>query len=77
VHERQGEHESQWAAITSIAAKIGGTAEMSLLRKTIRIVAVWVGNWKQLITYQLPIVYEKRATGDRFVGIASGDAARA
>jgi hypothetical protein len=32
---------------------------------------------RTLITYQLPIVYEKRATGDRFVGIASGDAARA
>jgi transposase len=27
VFEHQGEHESQWAAITSIAAKIGCTAE--------------------------------------------------
>jgi transposase-like protein len=27
VFEQQGEHESQWAAIGSIAAKIGGTAE--------------------------------------------------
>jgi transposase-like protein len=27
VREHQGEHESQWAAICSIAAKIGRTAE--------------------------------------------------
>ena len=27
VLEHQGEHESQWAAICSISAKIGGTAE--------------------------------------------------
>jgi len=27
VPEHQGEHPSQWAAMTSVAAKIGGTAE--------------------------------------------------
>ena len=34
VHEHQGEHESQWAAIGSIAAKIGCTAET--LRRWVR-----------------------------------------
>ena len=34
VFEHQGEHESQWAAIASIAAKIGCTAET--LRKWVR-----------------------------------------
>ena len=34
VHEHQGEHESQWAAICSIAAKIGCTAET--LRRWVR-----------------------------------------
>jgi len=34
VFERQGEHESQWAAIGSIASKIGCTAET--LRKWVR-----------------------------------------
>jgi len=34
VFEHQGEHESQWAAIGSIAAKIGCTAET--LRKWVR-----------------------------------------
>jgi transposase len=34
VFEHQGEHESQWAAICSIAAKIGCTAET--LRKWVR-----------------------------------------
>ena len=34
VFEQQGEHESQWAAIGSIAAKIGCTAET--LRKWVR-----------------------------------------
>ena len=34
VQEHQGEHESQWAAICSIAAKIGCTAET--LRRWIR-----------------------------------------
>jgi transposase-like protein len=34
VFERQGEHESQWAAIGSIAAKIGCTAET--LRGSVR-----------------------------------------
>ena len=34
VSEQQGEHESQWAAICSIAAKIGCTAET--LRRWIR-----------------------------------------
>src|SRR5512143_2473513 len=33
-HEHQGEHESQWAAICSIAAKIGCTAET--LRRWVR-----------------------------------------
>jgi len=34
VFERQGEHESQWAAISSIASKIGCTPET--LRKWVR-----------------------------------------
>jgi transposase len=34
VFEQQGSHESQWAAITSIAAKLGCTAET--LRKWVR-----------------------------------------
>jgi transposase len=34
VREHQGEHESQWAAISSIAAKIGCTAET--LRRWVR-----------------------------------------
>jgi Transposase. len=34
VFEHQGEHDSQWAAISSIAAKIGCTAET--LRKWVR-----------------------------------------
>ena len=34
VHEHRGEHESQWAAICSIAEKIGCTAET--LRKWVR-----------------------------------------
>ncbi len=34
VREHQGEHESQWAAICSVAAKIGCTAET--LRRWIR-----------------------------------------
>ena len=34
VFEHQGEHESQWAAINSVAAKIGCTAET--LRKWVR-----------------------------------------
>ena len=34
VREHQGEHESQWAAICSIAAKIGCTAET--LRRWVR-----------------------------------------
>ena len=34
VREHQGEHESPWAAIGSIAAKIGGTAET--LRRWVR-----------------------------------------
>ena len=34
VFEHQGEHESQWAALTSIAVKIGCTAET--LRKWVR-----------------------------------------
>jgi len=34
VREHQGEHESQWAAISSIAAKIGATAET--LRRWVR-----------------------------------------
>ena len=34
VHEHQGEHESQWAAICSVAAKIGCTAET--LRRWVR-----------------------------------------
>ena len=34
VFEHQGEHESQWAAIASIASKIGCTAET--LRKWVR-----------------------------------------
>jgi len=34
VLEQQGSHESQWAAITSIAAKLGCTAET--LRKWVR-----------------------------------------
>ncbi len=34
VLEHQGEHDSQWAAIASIAAKIGCTAET--LRKSVR-----------------------------------------